>query len=84
VKIVYTTNLQLFKDFKKLRNHIAHNSNETDTQFEKVVRTYYSGIRQIRLPSTGEYLMLPSKIKATNYLLLDFFDLMEKAAIDLT
>jgi len=84
IKLPYTTNLQILRDFKKLRNHIAHNSNETETQFEKVVRTYYGGVKPLKLPTPGQYLMLPSKTKPANYLLLDFFDFMEKISLDMT
>jgi hypothetical protein len=84
IKLPYTTNLQQLKDFKKLRNHIAHNSLESETQYEKLVSTYYNGVKPLVIPTPGQYLMLPSKRKATNYLLLDFLDLMKKISIDLT
>lgn len=84
IKLPYTTNLQQLKDFKKLRNHIAHNSLESETQYEKLVRTYYGGVKPLVCPTPGQYLMLTSKVKTTNYLLLDFFDLMKKISVDLT
>lgn len=84
IKLPYTTNLQKLKGFKKLRNHIAHNSLESEFQFEKLVSNYYSGIKPLILPSPGQYLMLSSKSKKGNYLLLDFFDIVKKISIDLT
>lgn len=84
IKLPYTTNLQQLKTFKTLRNHIAHNSIESEIQYEKVVRTYYSGVRPIKIPTPGQYLMLTSRINHTNYLLLDFFGLMKTISIDLT
>lgn len=84
IKLPYTTNLQQLREFKRLRNHIAHNSIESETQYEKLVSTYYNGIKPLVIPTPGRYLMLPSKRIATNYLLLDFFDLMKTISVDLT
>ena len=84
IKLPYTTNLQQLRDFKTLRNHIAHNSLESEMKYEKLVRTYYNGVKPFSVPTPGQYLMLPSKKKKTNYLLLDFFDLMKKISQDLT
>lgn len=84
IKLPYTTNLQQLKDFKKLRNHIAHNSLESETQYEKLVRVYNNGVKPLVVPTPGQYLMLQSKRKLSNYLLLDFFELMKKISVDLT
>ena len=84
IKLPYTANLQQLRNFKKLRNHIAHNSLETETQYEKLVRSYYNGIKPMIIPTPGQYLMLTSKLNAKNYLLLDFFDLVGQISVDLT
>ncbi|GAA3916919.1 hypothetical protein GO495_19870 [Chitinophaga oryziterrae] len=83
IKLPYTANLQVLRDYKKLRNHIAHNSNESLQEFVKLVRIYYSGIIPLKIPTPGEYLMLSSKKKRENYLLLDFFDAMKNISADL-
>ncbi|MFZ1281163.1 MAG: hypothetical protein WAR59_10015 [Ignavibacteriaceae bacterium] len=82
IKLPYTVNKQQLKEFKKIRNHIAHNSIESQSGYESVVRGYF-GVTPLTIPTPGQYLMLPSKKKSTNYILLDFFDLMEKISIDL-
>ena len=82
-KLPYITNKQQLTDFKKIRNHIAHNSVESQIAFEKIVRNYF-GVIPLKIPSPGQYLMLTSKRNATNYNLLDFFGLMESISIDLT
>lgn len=82
IKLPYTTNLQLLREFKKLRNHIAHDSLESQNDYEKVVKNYF-GVLPLRVPPPGEYLMLPSKKKKGNYNLLDFFDLMKTISVDL-
>ena len=84
IKLPITTNLQQLKEFKKIRNHIAHNSIESETHFIKIVRTYNNGVQPLRIPNPGEYLMFTSKRNRSNYLLLDFLDLMKQLAIDLT
>lgn len=84
VKLPITANLQQLKDFKKVRNHIAHNSIESETHFIKIVRTYNNGILPLRIPSPGEYLMYPSRRNQNNYLLLDFFELMKLVSRELT
>lgn len=83
VKLPYTTNRVALLGFKKIRNHIAHNSVESEGGFASLVRVYYGGILPAKIPTPAEYLMLSSKAKPKNYLLMDFFDLMEKIANDL-
>lgn len=83
IKLPYTTNLQQLRDYKKLRNHIAHNSLESEQQFERVVRANNGGIRPLQMPTSGQFLMSPSRRVPGNYLLLDFFDLMKNISLDL-
>jgi hypothetical protein len=84
IKLPITTNRQQLKDFKVIRNHIAHNSSESKGYFIKVVQTFNNGIQPINIPSPGSFLMYTSKKNHNNYLLLDFFDLMLQIAEDLT
>lgn len=83
VKLPYSANLQPLQSFKKIRNHIAHNSIESEDGYKKVVKSYY-GVVPLQIPTPGQYLMLSSKTTTGNYLLLDFFDLMKTIAADLT
>jgi len=83
IKLPYTVNKQQLKEFKRIRNHIAHNSIESQSEYETVLRSYY-GVVPLILPTPGHYLMLVSKRKPTNYNLLDFFDLVKKISVDLT
>jgi hypothetical protein len=84
VKLPYTINRLHLQDFKKIRNHIAHNSIESEQNFSKVVRTYYNGVTPFVIPNPAKYLMLTSRVNPLNYILLDFFDLMIKMTNDLT
>jgi hypothetical protein len=83
IKLPYSVNLQPLTEFKKIRNHIAHNSIESQSDFNKVVKNYY-GVIPVIIPSPGQFLLLSSKKKNINYILLDFFDLMKKISADLT
>ena len=84
IKIVYTTHKQDLENYRKLRNHIAHNSPESEDQYNKIVRIYYSGILPISIPPVGNYLRLSSRINRENYILLDFFDTMHSISEKLT
>jgi len=83
IKLPYTTNLQQLRDYKKIRNHIAHNSMESELHFSKIVKNYF-GVVPLIVPSPGKYLMLSSKKNPGKYILLDFFELMKTISIDLT
>jgi hypothetical protein len=82
-KTPITSNISELRDFKKLRNHIAHNSPESYVEFQKVVKNYYTTL-PLSIPTTGEYLMLPSKVNPSNYILIDCFDLMEEISNHIT
>lgn len=84
VKLPYTTHRQQLANFKRIRNHIAHNSIESEKDFLKVVRLYNHGTLPVNPPTPAEYLMLTSRTNPNNYNLLDFFDLMLQITTDLT
>ncbi len=79
IKLPYQTNLQPLKEFKRIRNHIAHNSKESLEEFKKVVKSHY-GTMPLVIPSPGEFLLVPDRADPTKYKLLVFFDLMKKIA----
>lgn len=82
VKLPYTTNLEVLRDFKRIRNHIAHDSKPSLEEYRKVLRKHYRTI-PLTLPSPGEFLLVPER-HSTRYKLLTFFDLMKKVSNDLT
>lgn len=79
IKIPYTVNRTRLSDFKKVRNHIAHNSIQSLNGFKKVLRTYF-GTNPLSIPTIGEYLLSTSRKDPTKYHLLEFFDLIEDIA----
>lgn len=84
IKLPISSNLNALRQFKKLRNHIAHDSIESLDEFKKVVNNYYGGIAPLSYPTSGQYLMLASHTTPANNLLIDFFDLMRNLSYDLT
>jgi hypothetical protein len=84
IKLPYTINRQQLSAFKKIRNHIAHNSIESELQFEKIVRLYHNGIIPLKMPTPADYLMYSSHQNPQNYVLLDFFALLRNMAASLT
>ena len=79
IKTPYTVNRTKLTLYKKLRNHIAHNSAESLHGFKKILRGYY-GTNPIRIPTVGEYLLFTSKEDRMKYHLLEFFELIEDMA----
>lgn len=82
IKTPYTTNKTKLTDYRRLRNHIAHNSTKSLDDYKKVLRGYY-GVNPLNTPSVGEYLLLTSKVNTHNYNLMDFFDLLKDMADNL-
>lgn len=82
IKFPYETNIQSLREFKQIRNHIAHNSNDSLDGFKKVVKGYY-GTMPLVIPSPGEFLLVPDRVDPKKYKLLVFFELMKKIATQL-
>lgn len=83
LKTPLTTNLEELRTLKKVRNHIAHMSAESLTEFKKVLKTHYGTI-PLKLPRPGEFLLLKTKNNPTSYYLRSYMDLMENIAMQLT
>lgn len=79
----YTTYLQPLRDFKKIRNHIAHDSKKSLMDYQGVLRRHYRVV-PLTIPSPGEFLLVPDRSNPTKYKLLVFFDLMRALSNDLT
>ena len=55
VKRIFQSNADVLRRMKRIRNHIAHNSDESNSDFRKVVR-HELGALPVRFPSAGEFL----------------------------
>jgi len=67
------------RDLKRLRNHIAHMSDESQAEYEKTLITHYGTI-PLSLPRPGEFLLLNSRKVRGKYYLQQYFDLIEGVA----
>ena len=83
IKTPISTNLQPLREFRKIRNHIAHESSESYSEYIKVIRNYYTVV-PLRVPSPGEFLLLSDRRVGNQYKLITFFNLVKKISINLT
>jgi hypothetical protein len=83
VKLPLTTNQDSLRDYKRIRNHIAHNSPQSMDDYKKVVRKHFITLPLV-IPSPGEFLLSSERRRPGRYKLLTFFDLMRTLATDLT
>jgi hypothetical protein len=79
VKTPITTNMELLRELKRLRNHIAHMSGESSLEFKKLLKAHF-GTVPLRIPRPGEYLLLPSRRVRTTYYLLEYLAAIERVA----
>jgi len=83
MKIPLSTNIENLRDLKKIRNHIAHMSRESTSDFTRVVRSHY-GTRPLNLPRPGEYLLLSCRNNSSTYYLEKYMKVMEDVAEKVT
>lgn len=83
IKLPLSTNRIDLHDFRKIRNHIAHDSNESLNGYKDELRKYFGTI-PLLLPAPGEYLLLPERNDTSKYKLIAFFELLKTLIIDLT
>jgi hypothetical protein len=70
------------RTFKKLRNHVAHDSIESLNEYRQVL-TAYHGFVPVNIPTVGQFLMQASLITPGHNLLEDFFSVIQDVASDL-
>ena len=83
IKIPITSNIDELRDLKRIRNHIAHMSKESTSEFKKTLKKHYSVV-PIAIPRPGEYLLLTSRRVLNSYYLLDYFELIARVAGQMT
>ena len=72
IKLPYTSNLENLRDFRKIRNHIAHNSSKSMDDYKKVIKKHY-GVIPLKIPTPGEFLLQSTRGRPGKYMLLIFF-----------
>ena len=81
IKEPYTLRLAFLRDYRHIRNRIAHASTESLEGYGKVLGRYF-GAPPLPLPEPGEYLLKPDKTHKTRYLLQTFLDTLETLAVE--
>ncbi len=81
IKAPYASRVAALRDYRHIRNQIAHASTESLANYRKVVGRYF-GAPPLPLPEPGELLLKPDKTRKTKYLLQTFLDTLESLAVD--
>lgn len=83
IKQPYTIHRETLFDFRRIRNHIAHDSKESLNGYLAVLRRHY-GTVPLKVPSPGEFLLTIDRSNPSKYKLLIFFELLHKLSSELT
>lgn len=83
VKLPLTTYKLRLTEFKRIRNHIAHNSTKSLNDYIKVIRSHYRTTPLI-IPTPGEFLLQRSRTNSSIYKLLEFLNMLQSLSDDLT
>lgn len=79
IKDQYAARMEVFRDMRRLRNHIAHNSLESLAGYKVVIRKQYS-VDPVPLPVPGEYLLRTDKDDTSRYMLVTYFEFLRATA----
>jgi len=79
IKQSIATNREGLLDLERVRNHIAHMSDESKRGYLKTLKNHF-GVDPLRVPPPGKYLLLPHRTIVTQYYLLYYFDLIERVS----
>jgi len=82
IKLPFTTHLNKLREYKKIRNHIAHNSTTSFKDYIKVLTNHYPTL-PLRIPKPGEFLLETEPVDITKYKLQYYFDLVINIAKDI-
>lgn len=83
VKIHYVTHRETLRDIKHIRNHIAHNSEESLELYKKVIKKYYT-ILPLEIPRPGKFLLEPDRKTPSKKKLLVYLEFLKQISSDLT
>ena len=81
VKDVIAAHIESLRDLKRIRNHIAHMSEESHAEYLKAVRRHY-GTVPLQVPRPGKLLLLTRR-GSVSYYLSDYLNLIESVATQL-
>jgi len=82
VKGVITANQTILQNFKRIRNHIAHNSRESHSKYLIVLRNTLTTV-PVKPPNVGEFLLMTDRLNSPDYYLMTYLDEIEKIGVAL-
>ena len=77
---VLPSHLVPLRNMKKLRNHIAHNSKESEGEYKKLVRDLNNGVLPLQTPTPGELLLQQSSSSASSHYLIELITTLRAVA----
>lgn len=79
IKSVYTANMNLLRNLKRLRNHHAHNSRESYSGYLKVLQNELKAVppNELRI---GQFLLMPDKLNPHQFYIQKYIGEFEKLA----
>jgi hypothetical protein len=83
IKLPYSVSREMFTNFRRLRNHIAHRSKESLEDYKKVLKQHYTVV-PLSIPEPGEFLLEIDRNDPSRYKLQVFFNFLKQIASDLT
>jgi len=76
MKLPLSSNREALQDYRKIRNHIAHDSKESFDGYISVLRKHY-GTVPLSIPCPGEFLLRNDRAHPSKYNLQVYFDLLK-------
>lgn len=83
VKDAFTSNLTLLKEARHIRNHIAHNSQQSQRKYSSVLRRAFTTM-PTKIYSPGEFLQMSDRSKPAQHFLLTYLNGFRTVADQLT
>lgn len=77
LKLPLSSQRQKLHDFRKIRNHIAHDSKESFDGYKSVLIKYF-GTVPIVVPCPGDFLLQADRSDSTKYMLQIYLDLLKQ------
>ncbi len=82
IKDTIASRVDTLRDIRRLRNHIAHHSRESLSEYKKVLRKYY-GVNPLSVPEPGEFLLNTDRKNPKRYQLLIYLEFIKGTALAL-
>lgn len=76
IKLPLSSNREALQDYRKIRNHIAHDSKESFDGYISVLRKHF-GTVPLSVPCPGEFLLKNDRVDPSKYKLQAYFELLK-------